>query len=432
MTPPESAGRMIVALGPAGVHGQTLWARTGPHRPDAALVFWQQPARQHARDETVQTAHRKLPQARETFGVLGLKDVDRWGLEHGINEHQLVAGALPLHGRFPLERPGLQTDELIRLTLERCRNVTQAVDFLTAMIQEHGQGPFAGGPADAPDGGFLLADPGEAVVLETAGRYWALQAVREVRAMTGPATIRQDWDRVSGGLAATAIAQGWWPDDGRKVDFAGVAAPGDARDKNALRDWGQTTLRLEQRNGQITDRFVRELLAGGRGTGRRPGRMIAQLSSDPGRLPIAWFWLGGLSDLGDLGLSDLDDDEIHARHGVYLPLFVDGDLPDKLRRVEDLVGLQRRIEVGPRGNTDWLEERLADLQARLDQDAEAFAVEGAALRNTGEEEDDRRRLATFFMEHAVERLLDWLPAPARLSKRISSPAATPASEWSWL
>ena len=33
--------------------------------------------------------------------------------------------------------------------------------------------------------------------------------------------MRQDWERIARGLAGYAIGQGWWPDDGSKLDFAG-------------------------------------------------------------------------------------------------------------------------------------------------------------------------------------------------------------------
>ena len=38
--------------------------------------------------------------------------------------------------------------------------------------------------------------------------------------------LRQDWDRISRGLADLVISQGWWPENGSKVDFAGSLAVG--------------------------------------------------------------------------------------------------------------------------------------------------------------------------------------------------------------
>ncbi len=395
--PGRPLGRVVVALRPATVQHQTLWGRASADAPEEAVQLWHREGSAHARDEVAQIGPVRLPQARETFAVTACRVEARWGVEHGLNEHQLAAGYLPLHSRFRLDRPGLQPADLVRLALERCRNVEQAIELLAQLIPEFSQGD--------PDASFLLADPLEAAVLETAGRHWALQSVREVRALAEMPTIRQDWDRVSTGLGGLAIERGWWPDDGRKVDFAGVVSG--TTHERALRDWGRTTLRLEQGNGVIDRPFVREVLA----EGPAGIRMIAELSAEPRRLPIAWFWIGG------------------PRHGVYLPLFADGDIPDKLACSKELSAIVQQLTPDTsQGQSAWLEERLADLQARLDQDADAFATEGAALRLTGEE-DDRRRLATLFMEHAVERFLDCLPGASLPTQRVMT--STVAAEWSW-
>ncbi len=385
----------MVALSPATVGRQMfLCCSSAAATP---LTCWRQGAGLHARDESISIRSLRLPQARETFAVVGGRAHGHWGLEHGVNEHQLAVAYLPQRSRFRAEARGLEPRDLVRLTLERCRNVTQAVDLFSQCLPDFGSGL---------DAGFMLADPAEALVLETAGRHWAVQSVREVRALATTATIRQDWDRVSAGLGSLAIERGWWPDDGRKVDFAGVVT--DSPDKNALRDWGRDTLWLEQRNGLIERSTLRQLLAEGGGQ----VRLIAELAPELKRLPIAWFWIGG------------------AGQGVYLPLFVEGELPEKLRRPEELAAILERFTpeatatAGP-----WLEERLADAQARLDSDAETFAAEGADLRLT-DEEDDRRRLATLFMEHAVERFLDYLPGVPPTSSRVVT--STPAAEWSWL
>src|SRR5208283_2387196 len=99
----------------------------------------------------------------------------------------------------------------------------------------HGQGAFAGCPDEyCHDGAFLIADLREAFLIEASGRAWVCQEVRELRVASDVCTIRQDWDAISPGLAGQTIACGWWPEDGSKLDFAGVLGAGAGTDSFAL------------------------------------------------------------------------------------------------------------------------------------------------------------------------------------------------------
>ena len=57
---------------------------------------------------------------------------------------------------------------------------------------------------------FILADPKEAWVLETAGRYWVARKIsRGVYSISNIYSIEQDWDKAHPNLVQHAIAQGW-------------------------------------------------------------------------------------------------------------------------------------------------------------------------------------------------------------------------------
>src|SRR5262249_52988824 len=136
------------------------------------------------------------------------------------------------------------------------------------------------------------------------------------------------WDRIAPGLSGLAIARGWWPQDGSKLDFAGALAPGGVDSAPALRRWGRATLLLEERNGQIDAAFLRRLLAdhhegdailpsettlcqqatGGRGEATAAS-LVAQLGPEGESLPVAWCGFGPPCAT------------------VYFPLFLDGELP---------------------------------------------------------------------------------------------------------
>ncbi len=409
---------IVVALGAATTDGQTLWGKNSDRPRGECQTVLRVPGRRHAGDEKVHTQFLNIPQARETYSGLGSRPDGIWGFEHGVNEHQLVVGNVALRHKLPLDKPGLTGMDLVRLVLERCRNVSQAIDLLTHLVQEHGQGSFPGCLSQADyDNGFLIADPHEAVVLEAAGRYWVLQDVREARALSNVTTVRQDWDRISAGLAGDAIARGWWQEDGSKLDFAAAVAVSPTGHASAMRRWGRATLLLEQQNGRLDHLAFRRILSdhyenvppprGGpaplplccHDQPRTAASMIAQLSADPARLPIAWCAFGPPCQT------------------VFLPLFLEGPLPESLTGNNNL---WHRINGATANPPDEpVRRRLDQLQALLDQEAESFAREAAAWKQAGDT-DRLSRLAGIFMQHAVERVEDVLestaraPRPARL------------------
>src|SRR5581483_4207307 len=175
------------------------------------------------------TPHVALPQARQTWTVLGQQPAGCWGFTHGLNEHQVAVGV---------------TGWYSRLARERSQSSRQAIDVLTDLIARHGQGGASGdGPTDHV---FLIADPAEAYVLEAAGRYWALQECRQTRAVTDAPLTRQDWRRLAPGLATLALEQGWWQDGGSKLDFAGCLDAKHPSHALARRRWGRASVALAQ------------------------------------------------------------------------------------------------------------------------------------------------------------------------------------------
>ena len=95
-----------------------------------------------------------------------------WGCENGANEHGGVIG----NEAEENEKLLLGLD-LVRLGLERGETSREALDAITALLEEFGQG----GPCAQEDptftyhNSFLIADYNESWILETAGRPWVAQ-----------------------------------------------------------------------------------------------------------------------------------------------------------------------------------------------------------------------------------------------------------------
>src|SRR3984957_8958813 len=95
-----------------------------------------------------------------------------WGAEHGGNEYGVAIGNERLGTVHDAARaePALIGMDLVRLGLERSRSAAEAVDVMTGLLESCGQGGIADAAhGKAYDSSFLVADPAEAFVLETAG-----------------------------------------------------------------------------------------------------------------------------------------------------------------------------------------------------------------------------------------------------------------------
>jgi dipeptidase len=141
-----------------------------------------------------------------------------WGAEMGANEHGVVIGNEAVFTRVPYEKePGLIGMDFIRLALERAATARDALVVITRLLEEYGQGGNCGFTHRFYyHNSYILADPQEAWVLETAGRQWAAERVKDVRSISNAITIGSEWDLASAGLVDYALEQGWVK---RREDF---------------------------------------------------------------------------------------------------------------------------------------------------------------------------------------------------------------------
>jgi dipeptidase len=201
----------FVALGSVTVDGFVIFGKNSDREPNEAQEICLFSAADYAPGEQVQCTYRSVPQVARTHAVLLSKPFWMWGAEMGLNDHGVAIGNEAVFTRIPYDTsPGLTGMDLLRLALERSETARAALDVITDLLEEYGQGGNCGFTHPFYyHNSFILADAGEAWVLETAGKHWAAERVRAFRSISNGLTIGRTWDLASPGLVAHAVERGW-------------------------------------------------------------------------------------------------------------------------------------------------------------------------------------------------------------------------------
>jgi dipeptidase len=313
----------LVATATDTADGSVIFAKNSDRHPDECQHLRVYPARDWDRGAAVRCQYVTLPQVRHTHRVLGSQPFWLWGFEHGVNERGVAIGNEAIWTTAPRQRVGLLGMDLIRLGLERGGTAREALDVMTALLEEHGQGgsPRHNDPkAACYDSSFILADPGEAWVLETSGRDWAARRIQGAYSISNAPCLGGDFD-----LASSTLR-------GRKgLDFA--------RDLGAYTEHPQTSGRarcrrsrqlLEQRAGRIGVADLMTMLRdhGGAADAQAPGTFGPTLCAHPGTGQTAASMVAHLHKDGVIAWCSL----VTPCVSVFLPFFVDAAVPECLAR----------------------------------------------------------------------------------------------------
>ena len=152
----------------------------------------------------VKTTYLEIPQVGRRFGVLMSKPAWCWGAEMGVNDKWVCIGQAAVFSTRRTLKPALLGMDLVRLGLERSASALEAVTVITRLLETHGQGGSAGflDKGFHADSSFVIADPEEAWVLETAGSSWAARRINGTYALSNAYTLGSRYDLCSADLAA--------------------------------------------------------------------------------------------------------------------------------------------------------------------------------------------------------------------------------------
>jgi secernin len=416
----------LVALGNATGDGSVLFAKNSDRPAEECQVLVQVARQRHARGSRLRCQYIDIPQAEETAAIIGSQPFWLWGFEHGLNEHGVAIGNHTVFTKDALSGLGLIGMDVVRLGLERARTASQAVEVMSGLVEQHGQGGSGYVDKDWPyHNSFLIADRHEAFLLETSDRHWALRQVHDVGSASNHLTIGTDWDALTDGVIEHAIASGWWSEDAPgRFDFAAAFRDTSVAPEIVSRGRHRRTCELLQvARGQVTPATLRAALRDHYGSqvhGRRftpdderyfsvcmhadpvgttTASMIARLPNDDGELLRCWTSLGSPSV------------------GIFLPCYPLGRLPAALSRggAEATAdspwwGFKRLLTLVER-DFDRYAERVRrhwdGVERTILDDAETIEADATARLRRGDQAG-AAALLTQLMERSVTTMLERL------------------------
>ncbi|GBC71037.1 hypothetical protein HRbin02_00814 [Candidatus Calditenuaceae archaeon HR02] len=295
---------ILVATPKATREKVMLFAKNSDRDPNEAQLLELIPRKRHEEGE-VRLTYVQYPQAGETYSIIISRPWWTWGAEMGVNELGLAIGNTAIFSREKIPEKGILGMDIVRLALERSRNSEEALKLITEIVDNQG-GSGSYEHRLIYSNSFIIADPREAWVLETAGRHWAAKKIEGVYSISNALTIEDDWDVASESVESLARKGGFSFAKHFSDRFYTYFAHG--RDRRAF-----TYRRLREKEGDITIEYMMSILR---------SHSLEPYSPHKGSMRDVCMHYGGLtrpSQTAASQLSELGEAGIHWFTGTSLP-----------------------------------------------------------------------------------------------------------------
>lgn len=218
------------------------------------------PRRTYRAGEMLACTNLTIPQVEITWAVLGCQPYWIWGFEMGVNEWGLAIGNEAQGSRCEAETvEGMLGMDLLRLGLERAKTAREAITVITELLERYGQNSNASQLFDRRyENSFMLVDPQEIWLLETAGRQWVAKQVHDRAAISNCYSIESDFDMCSRDVSEYARSRKWLAPDER-FNFAKAYTAPAVRQTASNPRW-RRLLKLIHANPELTEADCKAVL----------------------------------------------------------------------------------------------------------------------------------------------------------------------------
>lgn len=312
----------FVALPSVTRNKSVLFAKSADCEVNEANAIVRIPRKKHIAGETVRVTHLVIPQADETYEIFLTKAFWTYGCEIGINEYGLAMGEEAVFTtEMAEERDGLIGPDLMRLGLERAHNCQEAIEFMTGLLDQYGQGGSAELKGNSHfDSSFLMSDTREAYILETAGRQWAVKKVEDFDSISNMLGIDTNWTRCS---VESRVERTHWA---QTFALPKVPPTLGSPDRQCV-----TYDRLKESAGQITASTMFNIMRH-HNEGYHPAKADAHrnICIHAGPQENRWWQADGVmvTDVGEYGVLIWVTGTSGNCVSIFKPVFMGIDLPD--------------------------------------------------------------------------------------------------------
>jgi secernin len=190
----------FVVMPPNTENGDVLLAKISDMDVNVGYGLRNLPRKTHAPGELLRTTHICIPQTETTYDTTTCGYDFVWGIEMGINEYGFAIGDEAQNTKEMLteKRDGIISMDFNRIALERARNCREAISIITLLLEEYGQGGNCSLYGNFHmDGSYLMADPNETWILQTAGRKWSARRVKGFDSLSNCLRSTKGWEMSS-------------------------------------------------------------------------------------------------------------------------------------------------------------------------------------------------------------------------------------------
>ena len=223
------------------------------------LAFFQ--GGSHQPGEMLHCTHLTIPQAERTYTVLGSRPYWIWGFEMGVNECGLAIGNEAQGSRCEAEtEEGLLGMDLLRLALERAATAREGIQVIASLLERYGQNANASPLFDRRyENAYLLVDPTEIWLMETAGREWAARQVHDWAAISNCYSIGTDYDLCSPNMERCVREHRWLHPD-EPVNFAKAYTLPAVRQTASVPRWRRLRKLISAHTDPLSPRAAQQIL----------------------------------------------------------------------------------------------------------------------------------------------------------------------------